>query len=85
MASLDFEDEDGRRWTAWDTYPSRRELVAETMAGGWVTFRSGEDTRRFAPPPQEWDQWPVHRLRAMLRSAEKRPPAAKWNDTPGES
>lgn len=73
MASRVFVDADGRQWTAWETIPTRQEMVSGPMSGGWVTFMCGEDRYRYTPLPEGWADWPEHRLRAMLQVALRGP------------
>ncbi|HEU0016106.1 MAG TPA: hypothetical protein VFQ45_20680 [Longimicrobium sp.] len=46
--------------------PTRAGNVSEDLAGGWLTFESGEQRLRFYPLPEQWDllrDWQLERLR----------------------
>lgn len=69
MAYLEFEDEDGRGWRVWDTYPQNRHIVAPGFENGWLSFETEGETCRLAPIPPDWHQAPLARLRELLRAA----------------
>lgn len=69
MAYVEFEDEEGRGWRAWDTYPQNPHIVAPGFEKGWLSFETEGEKHRLAPIPPEWNQAPLARLREMLRVA----------------
>jgi len=54
----EFADGDGVRWTVFAVYPSRasegRVRLPDTYQDGWLSFDSGDETRRHSPIPENW-------------------------------
>ena len=73
MAYVEFEDEEGRGWRAWDTYPQNPHFVAPGFEQGWLSFETEGEKHRLAPVPPDWNQVPLARLRQMLRAARQPP------------
>jgi hypothetical protein len=47
------------------------------LANGWLAFESGDERRRLAPIPSEWEKLPDDQLRALWRQAQQLPPRRK--------
>lgn len=45
----------------------RRHSLTPGLERGWVCFQSGEEKRRLAPPPAEWDSCDEEELRRLLQ------------------
>ncbi len=71
MAYREFQDVDGTRWRAWDTYPQSDALmrVRSDYAQGWLSFECVLERRRYMPVPQGWDELPDTDLCGLLREA----------------
>src|SRR4249919_3476032 len=69
MAMRDFEDQNGTRWTAWDTVPANTTGLTGEYRRGWLTFDNGTDRCRLAPFPADWADLPPERLTLLLRVA----------------
>ena len=77
MALREFRDERGVEWQAWDTQPALRifgEAAAglhlhEDAVGGWLTFQSATERRRFYQVPEDWDSLSDDELRRLCRHA----------------
>ena len=65
----DFEDQNGTRWTVWDTVPANAIGLADEYRRGWLTFDNGTDRCRLAPIPADWTDLPADRLTLLLRVA----------------
>ena len=70
MALREFEAAGGTRWRVWDTIPARTEGLGADFRGGWLTFDSGVERRRFAPLPPAWAELLPERLELLLRAAQ---------------
>jgi hypothetical protein len=44
------------KWTAIAVRPSASTTLAQPYQSGWLSFDSGEETRRLAPIPEDWTQ-----------------------------
>ena len=73
MAMRDFEDQNGTRWTVWDTVPANTIGLDGEYRRGWLTFDNGADRCRFAPIPPDWVDLPAERLTLLLRVAHAAP------------
>lgn len=63
MAYRELLDDRGTSWTVWDTYPdSGRDVEAEELRNGWLTFRSDRELRRLIPAPIGWSEAPDAKL-----------------------
>ena len=69
MAIREFQDQDGTRWTVWDTVPVSTVGLTGKYSRGWLTFDSGTERCRLAPVPDDWANLPVERLVLLLRVA----------------
>jgi hypothetical protein len=69
MAMREFEDQDGTRWTVWDTVPANTIGFTGDYRRGWLTFDNGTDRCRLAPIPLDWADLPPERLTLLLRVA----------------
>jgi hypothetical protein len=77
MAHREFRDEHGVRWEVWDTYPTLKIFgdaaagvhLHEDAAGGWLTFQSARERRRFYQVPDGWESLPDDELRRLCRHA----------------
>lgn len=47
----------------------RRRSAATGLEHGWVCFQCGEQKRRLAPPPPDWQSAPDAELEALLQAA----------------
>ena len=65
----DFEDQNGTRWTVWDTVPANTTGLTDEYRRGWLTFDSGTERCRLAPIPPDWADLPTERLTLLLRVA----------------
>ena len=43
--------------------------VEQSLSHGWLCFQHGEQKRRLAPIPDDWDQLPVQNLQTLLSAA----------------
>jgi hypothetical protein len=68
MAYREFDDDNGRRWVAWDTYPESETLsrVRPDYARGWLSFECGAERRRHVPVPDAWETLPASTLCTLL-------------------
>jgi len=69
MAMREFEDQNGTRWTVWDTVPANTTGLTDEYRRGWLTFDNGTDRCRLAPIPADWTELPAERLTLLLRVA----------------
>ena len=75
MAYREFQDDGGRAWTVWDTYPeSAHRGSMGALQGGWLTFESGGERRRLIPAPVGWNEETEDRLRDWLGFAQTAKP-----------
>ena len=79
MALREFEDQAGRRWAVWDTFPATTAGLSPEYHDGWLTFDDGTERRRLSPVPPNWEALPLDRLTMLLRVADGGPAA---RDTP---
>jgi hypothetical protein len=69
-------DERGIRWAVFAVVPTTSEdrpTVRERFRGGWLSFDSGEETRRLVPIPTGWQQLTDLELRVLWAQAEYTP------------
>ncbi|CAN5686356.1 hypothetical protein BH23GEM1_BH23GEM1_12140 [soil metagenome] len=74
----DRRDEQSAPWTGVERRmkPDRRQRVesrltiAQPLAEGWLVFRSGEEKRRLAPIPANWESSPWRELRDLCARAD---------------
>ena len=76
MAYREFRDSNGRRWEAWDVYPTGSisghapgVLLNEDTAEGWLAFQSGREKRRFYRHPDDWQSMTDAELAVLLKHA----------------
>jgi hypothetical protein len=70
------DDEHGVHWDVFAVRPAQREgrsAVQERFRDGWLTFDSGEETRRVAPIPADWDRLAPNELLRLCAAAETAP------------
>lgn len=82
MALREFTDAAGRRWNAWDVYPSytQLDLASRRTSGGydppaWLAFEcpaTGE-RRRLSPVPDDWSARPDAEIVALCECAQVTP------------
>jgi hypothetical protein len=70
MALREFEDQAGRRWAVWDTFPATTAGLSPEYHDGWLTFDDGTERRRLSPVPPNWEALPLDRLTMLLRVAD---------------
>jgi len=73
MAMREFQDQNGTRWTVWDTVPANTLGLTNKYRRGWLTFDSGTERCRLAPVPDDWADLPAERLELLLRVAHAEP------------
>jgi len=69
-------DERGVRWAVFAVVPATSEdrpTVRERFRGGWLSFDSGDETRRLVPIPAGWQQLTDLELRVLWAQAEYTP------------
>lgn len=59
---------DRRAARAPESRPSHAPLE-QSLSQGWLCFQHGEQKRRFAPIPDDWEQLPVQSLQTLLSAA----------------
>jgi hypothetical protein len=64
-----FHDEANVRWTTIAVYPSTSKSLSSPYQSGWLSFDSGNETRRLAPIPEGWTTMPEDELRRLCRQA----------------
>lgn len=87
-ASREIADENGVRWAAFEVHPSSagdRPTVRERFRGGWLSFDSGIETRRFAPIPEGWQSASDEQILEFLNNAERAPRRSRGRPTPARS
>jgi hypothetical protein len=70
MAHYRFEDESGRKWSAWEVHLSDAANVHPGLREGWIAFESGDEKRRLAPIPAEWESATEDMVRRWCREAD---------------
>ncbi|MFI5230187.1 MAG: hypothetical protein ACHQWU_14025 [Gemmatimonadales bacterium] len=72
----EIEDARGVKWSAFAVHPSQqsgRAALRERYREGWLSFDSGDETRRIAPIPDGWRGLPDADLIALCEQAEPAP------------
>jgi hypothetical protein len=72
MGYREITDPEGRTWSVWDTDPHQfagRSVIAADYANGWLTFEAGDEKRRLAPAPAEWEALEAAALLRLLERA----------------
>lgn len=70
-------DPSGTSWAVFAVYPSARNAergLPDGYGEGWLTFEHGDEIRRLAPVPADWQSLPENELQALWEKAE---PAAR--------
>lgn len=80
MAYREFTDEEGRRWSAWETVPTATAGLPEAMSAGWLCFQTDTEKRRLAPIPPDWETAPEEELPRFLHAAEEIRPTGRTID-----
>lgn len=77
MASRNFEDANGVRWTVWEVIPhglgSTGVRVRPEFAAGWLAFQTGDERRRLTPIPEGWEHCTDAQLARMCARARPTP------------
>jgi hypothetical protein len=65
----EFDDDDGVQWNVFAVYPSRgtdeRARLPDAFRAGWLSFDSGDETRRHSPIPENWFEFTDNALREL--------------------
>lgn len=69
MPVREFNDDDGKVWTAWTTFPRSDANVRPQYRRGWLSFQCDDQRRRLVPIPERWEAAGEDQLRAYLRQA----------------
>lgn len=72
MAYREFNDEAGRSWRVWDTYPQKPQIVAPGFENGWLSFETDGEKFRLVPIPPDWERGTEAGLRTLLHAARGR-------------
>jgi hypothetical protein len=68
-----FDDIRGRRWHAFAVRASdemtERAGLPESFRQGWLVFESGDELRRVAPIPENWEEFSTEELRLRCHNA----------------
>lgn len=68
-----FDDARGNHWHAFavksSTAIEERRALPEAFRRGWLVFESGDEIRRLAPVPENWEELPVEALRDLCQRA----------------
>ncbi len=82
-SSRSFTDGEGRTWLVFAVYPSTRvgkAAVRAAFAHGWLTFECGDETRRLAPIPEDWQSVDEIALSELCGRAESAPHRRRRSD-----
>jgi hypothetical protein len=63
----------GVKWTAIAVRPSTSTTLAAPYQGGWLSFDSGDETRRYAPIPENWSALSEEELQRLCELAKVAP------------
>jgi len=91
MAVRDIVDDKGNKWKIWAVMASaiHPKTAAEDYLGdyseGWLCFECGNQRRRLARFPQDWDRLPDKDLVRLLASAQVVAPRRNTPAKPGDS
>jgi hypothetical protein len=71
MAARTFQDSSGAVWEVFEVHRSSSKpgAVSSGLEGGWLSFVSGEQRRRLAPYPSEWERAGDEELVRLCESA----------------
>ena len=75
MAARTFTDSAGLTWDVFEVHRASRaaSAVSPGLENGWLAFASGENKRRLAPFPPEWETFSDEELEALCESARRAP------------
>ena len=75
MAARTFEDSAGTIWEVFEVHRSSNKAVTVStgLEGGWLAFVSGDQKRRLAPFPSEWETIAAPELERLCRAARVAP------------
>ena len=75
MAARTFIDSAGLTWDVFEVHRSSKTAAAVSpgLEAGWLAFASGENKRRLAPFPADWEAFSVVELEALCESARLAP------------
>ncbi len=65
------------KWTAIAVRPSSSTTLAQPYQSGWLSFDSGQETRRLAPIPDDWTQKSDEELCRLCQKAKVAPRRTK--------
>lgn len=69
-----FNDKTGVSWAVFAVHPSARTIEGGTLppnfAEGWLSFEHGDEVRRFAPVPHNWESLTDNQLCRLWEQAE---------------
>lgn len=68
-----FTDERGTEWRVFEMHStslseSSRHSLPAHWREGWLVFENGEERRRLAPIPAQWEELPEDRMRELCDS-----------------
>jgi hypothetical protein len=67
--SREFDDAAGVKWVAIAIRPTKAKSLSGPFQAGWLSFDSGNETRRLAPIPDGWASLQDDDLRALCKQA----------------
>lgn len=75
MSARTFTDSAGLTWDVFEVHRASKKpgAVSPGLEGGWLAFASGENKRRLAPFPANWETSTVAELEALCESARRAP------------
>lgn len=79
MAARTFTDSAGLTWDVFEVHRASKKpgAVSAGLEAGWLAFASGEQKRRLAPFPPDWDSFSDGDLAALCEVA-RRAPAPRY-------
>jgi hypothetical protein len=73
MGLRTFSDAEGNSWRVWgvETPTASAHLIDSSFRGGWLAFEreDGQERRRLAQVPEDWESIPPERLVGLLEAA----------------
>jgi len=64
-----FQVDDDKPWTVFEVIPRPSFPVASAFRSGWLAFERGDEVRRLAPIPPDWENASESALAQMLERA----------------
>ena len=61
----------GKDCSVFDVFPGPSDLVDPDFSRGWLCFEHGEERRRVAPIPEDWERLSEHDLSQMWQRAKR--------------